>query len=280
MYHRGVHRNICFHVAYDGTDFHGWQTQPGQRTVQELLEDAIQRTVRHPVDLIGSGRTDAGVHAACQVANFYTSNELECGKLQHSICSRMAKDVSIYEIREVHADFHATQSALSKLYRYRIYNSRRRPVEGFVQRYTHHFWHPLNIEAMRAAAGHFVGEMDFAAMTAAGGERECMVRTVFRCEVERHLDEVRIDVEGSGFLYRQVRNMVGTLLNVGRGAWPPDHVAEILASKDRREAGATAPPQGLCLQWVRYPPHLLRPEAAKTMENATAGDRVPMPESP
>lgn len=253
-----MHRNICFQVAYDGTDFHGWQTQAGQRTVQELLETAIRRTVRHPVNLIGSGRTDAGVHAAGQVANFHTTCGLDCGKLQHSISSRFPADLSIFEVREVHPEFHATHSAVSKLYRYRIFNSRRRPVERFVHRYAFHFWLPLNVEEMQEAGTHFVGEKDFAAMTAAGGERESMVRTVFRCDVERHLDEVRIDVEGSGFLYRQVRNMVGTLLNVGRGAWPAAHVAEILRSRDRREAGATAPAHGLCLNWVRYPVHLLR----------------------
>ncbi len=254
-----MHRNICLHIAYDGTDFHGWQTQSGQRTVQEVLEAAIQRTVRHPVDLVGSGRTDAGVHAQGQVGNFRTSCPLDCGKLQHSIGSRLPKDVSVYEVRDVHWDFNATRSAQSKLYRYRIFNSRNRPVERFLQRYAFHFWHPLDVEAMRQAAVHFVGEMDFAAMTAVAGQRDCMVRRVFRCEVERHVDEVRIDVEGSGFLYHQVRNMVGTLLNVGRGRWEPDRVAEILAGRNRRNAGATAPALGLCLQWVRYPPHLLIP---------------------
>ena len=128
---------------------------------------------------------------------------------------------------------------------------------------------------MREAAAHFVGEKDFSAMTAAAGRRECMVRTVFRCDVERHLDEIRIDVEGSGFLYRQVRNMVGTLLNVGRGAWPPGRVAEILADKDRREAGPTVPAQGLCLQWVRYPPHLLL--SANPLDNQSNGQAQPSP---
>jgi len=255
----GVQRNISFHVAYDGTDFHGWQTQPGQRTVQALLEESIQRVVRHPVDLIGSGRTDAGVHAVGQVANFRTICPLACDKLQHSIGSRLPEDVSVFATCDVHADFHATHGAERKLYRYRIYNSPHRPVERFLQRYTFHFWHPLDEEKLREAARRFVGELDFSAMTAAGGERESMIRSVFRCDVERNSDEIQIDVEGSGFLYRQVRNMVGTLINVGRGAWAAERVGEILASKDRSLAGPTAPAHGLCLMWVRYPQTLLDP---------------------
>ena len=247
-------------VAYDGTEFHGWQTQLGQRTVQETLEEVIQRTVRHPVELIGSGRTDAGVHAAGQVCNFKTQCELDCGKLLHSLESRLPKDVGISEVREVHPEFHATRSATSKLYRYRIFNSRHRPVERFVQQHTYHYWHELNVNWMCAGAAYFVGEKDFSAMVATGGERESMVRTVLRCGVERHLDEIHIDVEGTGFLYRQVRNMVGTLMHVGRGAWAPEHVAEILASKDRTKAGPTVPAHGLCLRWVRYPAALLKPD--------------------
>lgn len=255
-----MQRNIAFHVAYDGTDFHGWQTQSGQRTVQEILEHCIQRVVRHPINLIGSGRTDTGVHAIGQVANFHTTCPLECEKLQHSIGSRLPEDISLYEVRDVSPAFHATHSAERKLYRYRIFNSELRPVLRFVQRYACHFWRPLDLNAMQVASRHFVGEMDFAAMTAAGGERDCMVRTVYRCEVARFSDEIQIDVEGGGFLYRQVRNMVGTLMSVGCGTWPPQRVAEILASRDRSQAGPTAQAHGLCLQWVRYPLHLLKPQ--------------------
>ena len=246
-------------VAYDGTDFHGWQNQPGMRTVQGLLEEVIQRTVRHRAELIGSGRTDAGVHAVGQTCNFRTDCPLDCGKLRHSLGSRLPQDVALSEIRDVHPDFHATRSAESKLYQYRIFNSPHRPVERLAQRYVYHCWRTLDLDAMRAAAAHFVGEKDFAAMSAAGAQRESTVRTVLRCGVERHLDEIRIDVEGTGFLYKQVRNMCGTLVEVGRGAWAPERVAEILESKDRTKAGPTLPPQGLCLRWVRYPPHMLRP---------------------
>lgn len=252
-------RTVLLLAAYDGTDFHGWQQQPGLRTVQGVLEQAIRRVARHRVELVGSGRTDAGAHAAAHASHFVTTCPLEAGKMKHAIGARLPKDVSVLAVREVHPKFHARQSAFSKLYRYRIYNAAGRPVEHQLQRYTYHFWHPLDAARMHQAAQHFVGEKDFAAMAAAGAPRESTVRTVLRCAVVRHLDEIRIDVEGKGFLYKQVRNMVGTLVYVGKGDWAPDRVVEILDSGQRAEAGPTAPARGLCLQWVRYPPNLLRP---------------------
>ena len=255
-----VERTIALWVAYDGTEFHGWQNQLDLRTVQRVLEDALRRVVRHPVNLIGSGRTDAGVHAAGHVSSFVTTCELDAERLRHSIGSRLPKDVSLIALRDVHPHFHATRSAISKLYRYRIHNTPGRPVEHFTQRYTYHFWIPLDVEGMQAGGRHFLGEQDFAAMASKGGHRETTVRKVLRCDIERQLDEIRIDVEGTGFLYKQVRTMVGTLLNVGRGLWEPDRVAVVLKSTDRANAGPTAPASGLCLQWVRYPPELLSPD--------------------
>ncbi|MCP4249776.1 MAG: tRNA pseudouridine(38-40) synthase TruA [bacterium] len=252
-------RNICIQVAYDGTEFHGWQTQPGLRTAQGQLEQAIRRVARHQIDLIGSGRTDAGVHAAGQVANFWTECTIPTDRLRRAIGSRLPKDLCVLRVNEVAAAFHATRSASSKLYRYRIHNAAHRPVCQLTQRQTYHFWHELDPTRMQEAARHFVGCMDFAAMASKGSVRETTVRTVLRCEVERCYDEVRISVEGKGFLYNQVRNMAGTLIEVGRGHWPPERVAEILAGADRAAAGPTAPARGLCLQWVRYPPVLLNP---------------------
>jgi tRNA pseudouridine38-40 synthase len=262
-----MERTIALWVAYDGTDFCGWQSQPDQRTVQDVLEQAVRRVVRHQVTLAGCGRTDSGVHAACHVSHFPTTCELPEAKLKHAIGARLPKDLSIIDVRTVHPAFDARSSAISKLYRYRVYNVAGRPVEQFVQRYTYHFWQPLDLESMRAGAKHFVGEMDFTAMTASGCVRESMVRTVLRCAIEREGNEVHIDVEGTGFLYRQVRNMVGTLLNVGRGLWVPERVAEILAGRDRTKAGPTAPARGLCLQWVKYPEELLNQEKAASRCN-------------
>lgn len=254
-----MERTIALWVAYDGTDFCGWQSQPGQRTVQDVLEQAVRRVVRHQVTVFGCGRTDSGVHAARHVSHFVTTCELPEDKLKHAVGSRLAKDLSIIDVRTVHPAFDARSSATSKLYRYRVYNVPGRPVEQFVQRYTYHFWQPLDLDLMREGAAYFIGEMDFSAMAATGCVRESMVRTVLRCDVTRAENEVHIDVEGTGFLYRQVRNMVGTLLNVGRCQWPPERVQEILESRDRTKAGPTAPARGLCLMWVKYPEELLVP---------------------
>jgi len=273
-----VERTIAIWVAYDGTEFHGWQNQLDLRTVQSVLEDALRRVVRHPVNLIGSGRTDAGVHAAGHVSSFVTTCELDSERLCHSIGSRLPNELSLIVLRDVHPSFHATRSAISKLYRYRIHNAPNRPVEHHTQRYTYHFWVPLDVELMRAGGMWFLGEQDFAAMASKGGHRETTVRKVLRCDIERHFDEIRIDVEGTGFLYKQVRTMVGTLLNVGRGKWDSDYVGDILATMDRANAGPTAPARGLCLQWVKYPPELLSPEmrtgsAVGETANAESGMR-------
>ena len=257
-----MERNIKLLIAYDGTDFHGWQTQTDLRTVQGEIEQAVRRVARNQVDLLGSGRTDAGVHAAGQVANFWTTCQIAADKLHRAIGSRLPKDVTLIDTTEVSSTFHARISAESKLYRYRIHNASGRPVSRLAQRHCYHFWHRLDLDRMRDAARHFVGEMDFASMASKGSPRETTVRTVVSCSIDRHYDEVRIDVEGKGFLYNQVRNMVGTLVEIGRGHWSPDAMPEILASGNRSRAGPTAPARGLILQWVRYPSSTLRPPDA------------------
>jgi tRNA pseudouridine38-40 synthase len=254
-----VERNYKLLIAYDGTDFHGWQKQPGLRTVQGDIEHAIARVVNHRVDLRGAGRTDSGVHAVGQVANLRTTCPIPPENLRKAIGSRLAEDVAILDLHEVHADFVASASATSKLYRYCIHNHTNRPVAHLRQRYVYHCWRPLDEGRMQEAARHFLGTHDFSAMASAGCDKVSKVRTIFRCDVYRSGDEVVIDVEGSGFLYHQVRNMAGTLVEVGRGHWPPERVPEILASKQRAMAGPTLPARGLCMQWVRYPEHLLRP---------------------
>jgi tRNA pseudouridine38-40 synthase len=247
-----MERNIRLVLAYDGTDFHGWQKQPNLRTIQEDVERAVRRVAREPIQLIGSGRTDAGVHASGQVANFLTTCPIPCDALRRAIGGRLPKDISVLQVREVPVDFKCSADAVSKLYRYRIYNDLYRPVELHLQRYVYHVWHMLDAERMRAAGRHLVGEHDFIALATTGRDYESTIRRIFRLEVHRRYNELFIDVEGSGFLYNQVRNIVGTLIEIGRGHWEPDIILDILASRDRSRAGPTAPARGLCLQWVRY----------------------------
>ncbi len=265
-------RNIQLLIAYDGTDFHGWQRQTDLRTVQQEIETVLMRVVRHPVALVASGRTDAGVHAAGQVASFHTEAEMPAEKIRAALLSRLPDDLTVIRARDVPISFHANRDAKSKLYRYRIYNVRRRPVGSLVQRFVSHYHQPLDIDLMQQAARCFLGEYDFQAFTpTSGAERQSYVRTILRCEVYTANEEIRIDAIGAGFLYNQVRIMVGTLIEVGRERWPPGYVSEILESRDRQNAGFTAQPWGLCLQWVEYPPDR---EIAERSKPADESDRI------
>ncbi len=245
-------RNLMMTLAYDGTEFHGWQFQPGMRTVQEALEQALRRTLRHRVNLLGCSRTDSGVHAAGYVAGILTPSEMREIAIMRSAGSRLPKDISLLNVREVPLTFHATRSSVSKLYRYRIHNAVTRPCESMNQSKVYHVWSHLDIDRMRAGAAPWIGLHDFSSFASAGNDRQHNVRTIHRIEIYRVGEEVRIDIEGDGFLYKQVRNMVGTLCEFGRGQWLPEISADILAAEDRTKAGPTAPARGLCLQWVKY----------------------------
>ncbi|HPF39058.1 MAG TPA: tRNA pseudouridine(38-40) synthase TruA [Phycisphaerae bacterium] len=271
-------RNLMLVLAYDGAEFHGWQFQPEMRTVQECLEQALRRTLRHRVNVLGCSRTDSGVHAAGYVASVLTPTEMRDIAILRSAGSRLPKDMTLLHVQEVPLTFHATRSSVSKLYRYRIHNAVARPCESMNQSKVYHVWNLLDIDRMRAGARHWVGTHDFTSFASAGNDRQHNVRTIHRIEIYRDAEEVRIDIEGDGFLYKQVRNMVGTLCEFGRGHWSPDSAADILAARDRARAGPTAPARGLCLQWVRYDlanlpdptPDML--EKARAVE-APAGER-------
>ncbi|HSW45717.1 MAG TPA: tRNA pseudouridine(38-40) synthase TruA [Phycisphaerae bacterium] len=267
-----MERNVRLLLAYDGTDFHGWQKQPGQRTVQDLVEQALRRVVRHQINLVGASRTDAGVHARGQVAGFRTSTDIPCHNLKRAIGGRLPKDIALVHVRDVPLSFRASRDPISKLYRYTVHNDADRPVEELRQRYVYHFWNPLDVDFMRAASRHLVGEHDFAAFATTGHQRLSTVRTILRAEVHRRFREIRIDFEGTGFLYNQVRNMVGTLLEIGRGHWPVERMPEILASRDRRQAGPTAPARGLRLEWIKYD---LTRLSADTVEGDVLPDEQP-----
>jgi tRNA pseudouridine38-40 synthase len=251
-----MERNLKLVLAYDGAAFHGWQRQAGVRTVQAELEDALRRVLRHPLHVNGASRTDAGVHARGQVATVRTTSPIPLSNLLRALGHRLPADMALVHVAAVSDDFHPARDALGKLYRYRIWNHAHRPVEQHAGGGSWHVWFPLDVTRMRQAAATLVGTHDFLAFATPGSPRRTSVRTIRRLDVERVLDEVVIAVEGDGFLYNQVRNMVGTLMEIGRGHWAPERMAVIRDSRDRRLAGTTAPPHGLCLEWVRYPPRL------------------------
>jgi tRNA pseudouridine38-40 synthase len=246
-------RNLKLILAYDGTEFHGWQRQAGVRTVQEEVEHVLRRILRHPLHVLGASRTDAGVHARGQVASVLTNTTIPLGNLRLAIGHHVPADIALVHIEEAASSFPPARRALGKLYRYRVYARAQRPVATLVAPYVWHVWYPLDIATLQAASDRLVGRHDMAGFASQGSPRATTVRTIRRFEVQRRGDEITFDVEGDGFLYNQVRNMVGTLIEIGRGHWPVERIDAILASGDRRLAGPTAPPHGLCLQWVRYP---------------------------
>lgn len=246
-------------VAYEGTLFHGWQKQepPGLeplRTVAGVVERAIVTATQQPIVLTGASRTDSGVHARGQVAHFSAATRIPVERLASAINSRLPEDVEILGAEEAPDNFNAIAHASSKQYRYRIFNTNRRPLER--RNIVYHCWHTLELDRMNDAASRLEGEHDFASFAAANHGRLTTVRTIFRCRVERDEpnDEWHIVVQGSGFLYNMVRIISGTLVEVGRGAMTPAQVSAALLERDRRLAGPTLPPTGLWLEWIKYPP--------------------------
>jgi len=247
-------RNIRLVVAYDGTAYHGWQRQAeGLATVQGCIESAAVRVLGHPVAVNGAGRTDAGVHAAGQGANFVTTNTaIPLLSLRRAIDSRCPHDIAILSAAEAPPEFHASRSAVGKTYHYRIHVGPAKPVARANRVY--HFPRELDVARMRAAGRRLVGVHDFRGLASSAEVRQNTVREITSCDVVAVGDEVHVTVRGGGFLYKMVRNLVGTLVEIGRGRWGPDRVDRILRTRDRADAGFTAPPNGLCLMHVEYPP--------------------------
>jgi tRNA pseudouridine38-40 synthase len=242
-------RNIRLNLAYDGTAYHGWQIQEGPPTIQGILRSAIQKITGEQVNLVGSSRTDAGTHARRLVANFFTCSRIPPAQLVRALNSSLPRDVRVLSARRVHAGFHARHSALSKVYRYQIY---RGPVlPPHLAREHCHYPYPIDVPRMQEAAKRFVGEHDFASF-AAGTPEKNTIRRVFRCELKSAGRRLTFTVEGNGFLHHMVRNMVGTLLEVGRGRMSLREFQALFRNRDRTLAGFTAPAQGLILLKVRY----------------------------
>jgi tRNA pseudouridine38-40 synthase len=244
--------NFRLVLSYDGTDFSGWQTQPSQRTVQQTLEEAIASITREQrVRVNASGRTDTGVHALGQVVNFHSQTKLSAEVLHRAINANLPDDVVIRNCEVVPDAFDANRDAVRKLYRYVIHDG---PVpELFLRRYCHRSRHPLDAEAMARAARALAGTHDFRCFETEWPNRASSVRTITHVSVSRLGEWVWLDVEADGFLYNMVRAIAGTLMNVGRGFWPEEEVAAIVASGDRTRAGPTAPAAGLFLMRVTYP---------------------------
>ena len=245
-------RNVCIRVAYDGSRFFGWQRQEGFESVQEALEDALQSLTGDRVTVHGSGRTDTGVHALRQVANFHVDTHLDDERLLFALNAHLVEGVVVDALATCADSFHAQKSACGKRYLYLVANTRFRPALG--QDFCH--WIPgrLDLEAMRAGARHLVGEHDFTSFASAGSPRRSNVRRVGPLRVWRRGERIALLVQGSGFLYSMVRTIAGTLCEVGKGRWAPERVREVLEARDRSLAGPTAPAAGLTLLRVLYPP--------------------------
>jgi tRNA pseudouridine38-40 synthase len=243
-------------LAYDGTDFVGWQWQPGRRSVQEELESALERITQVKTRCRASGRTDAGVHALGQVVDFESNTWLDGPTLCKALNAELPDDMLVFEVSEAPPGFHAIRHAIRKRYRYAIEDDRLRDL--FERRYVWHIYQRLDIDAMKAAAQPLLGTHDFVSFQTSGSSRLTTERTVFDLFVERRqtdlTDRIIIEVEADGFLYNMVRNIVGTLVAVGKGKQSVTWPAEVLALRDRTAAGMTAPPQGLFLVQVDYPP--------------------------
>ena len=244
-------KNFKLTIEYDGTGYHGWQRQSQQRSIQGEIEKALATMTRTPVKLIGSGRTDAGVHALGQVANFHCDTTIPADGFRRGLNSLLPADIVIRHCVPADPSFHARFDAVGKRYHYQVLN--RETPSALHDRYVWHVRKPLNLETMGAAARHLLGSHDFKAFEGAGSPRSHTVRRIMHADLAaKGENRVVFRIEGSGFLRFMVRNIVSTLVNVGTGEMTPDDFRQVLLSKDRARAGATAPARGLFLMWVHY----------------------------
>lgn len=237
-------------LQYVGTRYAGWQIQKNQDTIQGKLKSALHKLTGETVSVVGAGRTDSGVHAMEQVAHFKLSEEMGTEKLCRGLNGILPWDIRVMSIHKAPQDFHAQKNALKKRYEYRIYTGSVLPP--FLHGYVHHLRRPLNVLHMQEAAVPLCQTQDFRGFAAASTRVKSTVRTVFLSQIEEHEYDLTYQIEGDGFLHHMVRNIVGTLLEVGMGKRAPDDICRILDSKDRRLAGPTAPAHGLYLMRVFY----------------------------
>ena len=243
-------RNIRLDICYDGTRYQGWQRlQNTGNTIQGKLEQALSRILEEPVEISGSGRTDSGVHAKGQVANFHTDCPMPCEELLEQLRRYLPEDIGIESCKEAADRFHARLNAKEKTYVYRIWNSSRPCV--FQRRYVAEFPETLDLASMQAAADRLLGTHDFSAFCGNKNFKKSTQRCLKSIELQREGEELRIRFTGNGFLHHMVRILVGTLIEVGRGERSPESMPELFGAK-REQAGFLAPAKGLCLEEVRY----------------------------
>ncbi|MBO5543959.1 MAG: tRNA pseudouridine(38-40) synthase TruA [Oscillospiraceae bacterium] len=244
-------RNMILHLAYDGSAYHGWQTQKNDHTVQQTLEEALSEVCGHTVKAVGCGRTDAGVHARHYCANFRTESRIPADRLPFAVNARLPKDISVYEAFEGPQDFNAIGSCVRKEYIYRILNTQIR--DPFLESRVCFYPQRLNMEKMAEAAAFFEGTHDFRAVRSVGTETRTTVRTVHWCRVSREEDLITIAICANGFLYNMCRAMVGTMVYASYGKLEPRDIPALLEKGDRRLTGPTMPPQGLYMNHIWYP---------------------------
>lgn len=241
-------RNIKLEIEYDGTNFSGWQIQPKKRTVQEEIEKKLEKILGSKTKLVGAGRTDAGVHALGQVANFKTTSKLSLDEVKNALNSLLSDDIVIKDIKEVDLNFNARYSAKSKVYQYRIYSCK----TALYKNYVWEVEYDLRIKKMREATETIIGEHDFSAFCVAKSSKENNYCKVIKALWKKTKKELLFEIEGDRFLHSMVRTLVGTLVDVGRGYFNLSDFKKILDSKDRKKAGMNAPAKGLYLVKVNY----------------------------
>ena len=241
-------QNYKLVLSYDGTDFHGWQRQPQKRTIQGLIEETLTKITQKKISVIGAGRTDAGVHAQSQVANFKANISLTEEELLRALNSLLSGDIKVISLEKVDLNFHARKMAKSKIYLYRIFNSP--DIPPFLLRYVLYWRSPLNVKMMQKAALLFERKADFTAFSS--NRLLNPVRKVTFSRIEKKREEIIYTIEANGFLRYMVRTIVGTLLEVGKGKLLPEDIEDIFEKKRRSQAGPTAPAKGLCLMKVIY----------------------------
>ena len=244
-------KRVKLTVAYDGTDYCGWQVQPNGITVEEVLNRAISKLTGEDIYVIGASRTDSGVHAMGNVAVFDTNATIPGERVAYALNQKLPDDIVVVKSEEVPLDWHPRyQDVISKTYEYHIYNAKvQKPLK---RRTTAFISYDLDVERMRAGAAYLIGEHDFVSFCNVRTNVEDTVRTVEDIQIREENGEIIIRITGNGFLYNMVRIIAGTLIRVGRGFYEPEKVKEILEAKERTEAGVTAPPQGLVLMEIKY----------------------------